>query len=138
MVGTSPRSLNATSSNSESRWSDARKKLRPMRPNPLMPTRVFAMARTLATSPKPGRRNRSTACSTTPAGSDTSQRSLREVSEVATNLRQLVHRPFRPWLLHCAEAVDRAHLAAQVAHVRLGVDRADARRPLERLRRGEL
>src|SRR3954447_2026090 len=43
-MGTSPRSLNATSSKSLPRSRDARKKLRPMRPKPLMPTRVFAMA----------------------------------------------------------------------------------------------
>src|SRR5205809_5095543 len=46
-MGTSPRSLNATSSKSLPRSSDARKKLRPMRPKPLMPTRVFAMGETL-------------------------------------------------------------------------------------------
>src|SRR3954451_22138940 len=48
IVFTSPRSLNATISKSPLRSSAARKKLRPIRPNPLIPTRVFAMARTLA------------------------------------------------------------------------------------------
>src|SRR3954451_16474908 len=45
IVGTSPRSLNATTSKSPSRSCAARKKLRPIRPNPLIPTRVFAMRR---------------------------------------------------------------------------------------------
>ena len=44
---TSPRSLNATISKSPPRSSAARKKLRPIRPNPLIPTRVFAMTATL-------------------------------------------------------------------------------------------
>ena len=44
IVFTSPRSLNATISKSP-RSCAARKKLRPMRPNPLIPTRVFAMRR---------------------------------------------------------------------------------------------
>src|SRR5581483_961149 len=60
MVGTSPRSLNATSSNAASRSSDARKKLRPMRPKPLMPTLVFAIARMLVGGRRglPGNRQR--------------------------------------------------------------------------------
>src|SRR3954452_11651491 len=45
IVSTSPRSLKATISKSPSRSSAARKKLRPIRPNPLIPTRVFAMRR---------------------------------------------------------------------------------------------
>src|SRR6476659_4547772 len=44
IVATSPRSLNATISKSPPRSSAARKKLRPIRPNPLIPTRVFAMS----------------------------------------------------------------------------------------------
>src|SRR5690606_38824360 len=40
MVAGSPRSLNATTSTSASDSSSARKKLRPMRPRPLMPTRI--------------------------------------------------------------------------------------------------
>src|SRR5579862_78333 len=45
IVPASPRSLYATTSKSASRSSAARKKLRPIRPNPLIPTRVFAMRR---------------------------------------------------------------------------------------------
>src|SRR5262245_44797051 len=56
IVATSPRSLNATSSKSVSRSSAARKKLRPMRPKPLMPTRVFAMPTTLDRTPSEPRR----------------------------------------------------------------------------------
>src|SRR4051794_32088164 len=50
IVGTSPRSLNATISKSASRSCAARKKLRPIRPNPLIPTRVFAMRRLYSSS----------------------------------------------------------------------------------------
>ena len=42
---TSPRSLKATISKSPPRSSAARRKLRPIRPNPLIPTRVFAIRR---------------------------------------------------------------------------------------------
>ena len=43
IVFASPRSFAATISKSPPRCMWARKKLRPMRPNPLMPTRIFAM-----------------------------------------------------------------------------------------------
>src|SRR3954467_13261442 len=59
MVAASPRSLAATMSNPASRSSAARKKFRPMRPKPLIATRVFAMPRTL-TKPRGARPRRPT------------------------------------------------------------------------------
>src|SRR5207244_3480048 len=78
IVATSPRSLKATSSKSVSRSSDARKKLRPMRPKPLMPTRVFAMA------------------------TDSSQRSARgsRRTDALRRLRDALRTLFRDWNLH--------------------------------------
>src|SRR6476646_11173769 len=92
IVFTSPRSLNATISKSPPRSSAARKKLRPIRPNPLIPTRVFAMSAMLD----------------------------------------------EPLLRGCGDAVDLGELAAQVAHVRLGVDLGRADDAVERLAGREL
>src|SRR5262245_25763292 len=78
IVGTSPRSLNATSSKSVSRSSAARKKLRPMRPKPLMPTRVFAMPTTLdGTSPRPRREPARSRCGDSRRLGDALRRPLR-------------------------------------------------------------
>src|SRR5215211_6474474 len=156
IVLASPRSFAATISKSAPRSSAARKKLRPMRPKPLIATRVFAMAtdsnegavgsaRGLGSTTSQSRR---TPCRTrrartrSPSSASAARAASSTSGQAGAGRRSFSRRrSARGPAADSAgdgEPVDLAELRAQVAHVGLGVDLRRARDALERLERREL